>query len=115
MFLHAFFDPREHTFHFWLDRLPKKLKERLLYTHASPGSDTPPRMGWGVHIIEGLNWLTITTALVFMLLLTFVFSVAWSAFRHGNVQEGFTLGQYLLALETAILSALFFKWTSPHL
>ena len=115
IFLHAFYDPREHTFQFWLERLPKKLRDRLQYTHPTPDTTDEhiPRMGWGIHIIEGINWLTVTVWLIAMLLLTCFFSVLWSVLRHGNVQDGFSIGQYLVAVETAMLSALFFKWTSP--
>jgi hypothetical protein len=108
IFLHAFFDQREHTFQFCLDRLPKKLKSRLLHE-----SRDEPCIGWGIHLLEGINWLTLSCLIVSMLVGTSVFAILWAILRHGDVQGAFSIGSYLMAIETACLTAVFFKITSP--
>jgi hypothetical protein len=49
-FLHEYFKPGQHLGKFWLNRLPKKLKEKLLLN--TDGST----IGWGIHIVEEPNW-----------------------------------------------------------
>ena len=108
VFLHAFFDPREHTTDFWLDSLPKRLREQLVYT-----SKDIPAIGWGIHIEEGVNVFVLSVLILLILILTTAFCVGWAVLRHGDVQGAFTIGSYVVALEMAILSAVFFYLQNP--
>lgn len=112
VFMHAFFHPGVHTFQFWLNRLPKKLKDELIISSSMEVQALEPKIGWGIHIIEGLNSFFVTCMMIGLLLCTGVFAVVWSVVRHGNLQEGFGIGQYLVAIEAAIMSALIIKWTA---
>lgn len=114
VFLHAFFNPSTHTFQFWLNRLPKKLKNELTSNADLQQLDTEPKVGWGLDITEGLNWFLMTCVVICLLIGTGVFAAIWTVLRHGDIQDGFAIGQYLVAVETAVMSALIIKWTSQH-
>ena len=116
VFLHAFFNPGAHTLRFWLNRLPKKLKHELVSNIELTTSTEldEPRIGWGIHIIEGLNWFLVTCMVICLLIFTGIFAVGWTVLRHASLQEGFGVGQYLVAVETAVMSALIIKWTSRN-
>ncbi|MCJ1467445.1 hypothetical protein MMC07_006070 [Pseudocyphellaria aurata] len=101
-FLHAFFSPKAHISDFWLGRLPKKLGDILPHS-----SDERLSVGWGIHIVEGPNWLLLTCTFIFMLLVSGVAAVVWSVIRE-DVQGGLAIGAYLVTVQTAIMTAFFF-------
>ena len=55
--VHAFFDPSAHTFQYWLSRLLKKLKDQFICNFDTQLDEVTENSGWGIHIIEGPNWL----------------------------------------------------------
>lgn len=75
-----------------LDRIPKKLKERLL---VCPSNGTG--IGWGVHFVEGwhytLAWLL---AFVTLLVSSLVFLICWAVLRH-DLQSASGVAAYMLA------------------
>ncbi|PNP85086.1 hypothetical protein FNYG_01611 [Fusarium nygamai] len=85
----------------WLPKLPVRREKRIIEGHEAS-------YGWGIHIIEGLNrWA------IFALFLTTVFGSAlaallWSAI-HNDIQGGTGLGQLIIALSSAVLTASLFR------
>lgn len=105
-FLHAFFSPGAHTRNFWLDRLPKKLND-ILECSGSNGNNLP--VGWGIHIVEGPNWLVLTCTFILVLAVSGIVAVVWSVTKR-DVQGGMGIGAYLVTIQTAIMMAFFFWW-----
>ena len=112
VFLHAFFNPDAHTFQFFLNRLPKKLKKQLSCGESREVSMSEMSIGWGVHIIEGLNWFLVTCLVISLVICTGLFALVWSISRQAVLQEGFGIGQYLVAAIAVVMTALITKWTS---
>ena len=103
-FFHYFWDHTSHaptndlTFH---DRLPKKLGCSLLMASSA----TPLTMGWGVHIIEGVNWPLLPWIVVIILAVTLVVAAVYDTLSQGQ-ESGFTIGQLVFSLLMALLSSL---------
>ena len=88
----------------FLKRLPKKLETSIL----SEGGVSELPFGWGVHIIEGPNTALISWIVFAVLLLSFVVSVVFA--KSANTQEqGFGIGQWLVAVLSAALAAAYFQ------
>ncbi len=68
--------------------------------------------GWGIYIIDGPNWFTLSCVFLSILVITGVFSLLWSVVK-GDISGGFAIGAYLVAVATAVLTVLFYAWTSP--
>ena len=77
---------------FVLDRIPKKLRERLL---VCPSRGTG--LGWGIYFIEGWH-LSIITIVAFTVLLagSLAFLVCWSVLKH-DVQGASGVAAYIVA------------------
>lgn len=71
-FLHEYFKPGRHLGKFWLNRLPKKLKEKLLLN--TKGS----AIGWGIHIVEEPNWFAFGLVAVGVVALSGVLALIYS-------------------------------------
>lgn len=78
---------------FVLDRIPKKMKERLL---ICPSRGTG--LGWGIYFIEGWH-ISVITLVAFALLLvgSLSFLICWSALKH-DVQGASGVAAYIVAL-----------------
>ncbi|EWG35894.1 serine/threonine protein kinase [Fusarium verticillioides 7600] len=85
----------------WIPRLAVRRDNRIIEGHEAS-------FGWGIHIIEGPNrWA------IFALFLVTVFGSAlaallWSTI-HNDIQGGTGLGQLIIALSSAILTASLFR------
>ena len=88
----------------FLERLPKKLDESIL-----AGSNSSMRFGWGVHIIEGPNKVALSWTTFAGLALSFVVSALYAHFRHTQ-EQGFGIGQWMVAVIGAAMAALYFQW-----
>ena len=77
---------------FVLDRIPKKLRQRLL---VSPSRGTG--LGWGIYFIEGWH-LSVITIVAFTVLLagSLAFLVCWSVLKH-DVQGASGVAAYIVA------------------
>ncbi|KAF5707994.1 serine threonine kinase [Fusarium mundagurra] len=85
----------------WLPKLPVRREKRIIEGHEAS-------YGWGIHIIEGPNrWA------IFALFLTTVFGSAMAALLwstiHDDIQGGTGLGQLIIALSSAMLTASLFR------
>lgn len=94
-----------HRSSHWLQRLPKKLKARII--------DAPevPVWGWGIYIVEGPNrpvifWITMVTTFASVLA-----AILWSSL-HEDLQGGTALGNLLIAMPTVVMAAFVFKLTT---
>jgi hypothetical protein len=87
----------------YLLRLPKRLNSPLCDPRLSEDH------GWGIYIIEGTNRVVLTWCCVFIVVLSFVVSVAYSVIMKKQ-EQGFGIGQWMIAVLTTILAALYFQW-----
>ena len=78
---------------FCLDRIPKKLRERLVRPQRGSG------IGWGVHLKEGLNLKKTCIFGLLGLFFSVLFGVIWSVKRN-DVQGGFGVAAFLMAALT---------------
>ena len=75
-----------------MNRTPKKLDTRIEY-----GTGVEPIIGWGVHLVEGPNWMAFSIVSEIVLVMSLLLSVVYSVFTR-DVSAGFTLGAYLVAV-----------------
>jgi hypothetical protein len=93
---------RPHPRPTWLPTLPKKLKCRM----DEEESDLP--MGWGIHIIEGLNKPLVSWLLWVTTLVVFGLSVFWSIWKQNGVGVG-PLALGILTLSGMFLTSKFYE------
>ncbi|MCJ1407014.1 hypothetical protein MMC19_001084 [Ptychographa xylographoides] len=75
-----------------LNRIPKKLKERLL---VDPARGTG--LGWGVHFVEGWRYNVIwLLAFIVLLFSSLVFLICWAVLQH-DIQGASGVAAYMLA------------------
>ncbi|KAL9118152.1 MAG: hypothetical protein Q9187_005307 [Circinaria calcarea] len=84
-----------------LDRIPKKLRDRLL---VCPTKGTG--LGWGIHFIEGWHYNIIwLLAFVLLLLASLVFLICWGALQH-DLQGASGVAAYMLAFVTLFIGSI---------
>jgi len=109
-FYHFFYsDPGEHPptgnrardlmYH---DRLPKKLNTSMLL-----GQNAEDVFGWGLHIIEGPNKPVIAWSATIIVAASFVVALVYDLVQR-NGDSGFAIGQWLVAVLSAALTATYF-------
>ena len=104
-FLHYFnYHAQGHPESIYLERLPKKLGVPL--TGAQLQSTAH---GWGIHIIEGPNRVLLTWCCVGILIISFVISLVYAVVMKTQ-EQGFGIGQWMVATLSAMLMALYFQW-----
>ncbi|KFY10697.1 hypothetical protein V492_04887 [Pseudogymnoascus sp. VKM F-4246] len=79
---HAFLDSA------WLELFPKKLKDEFRYKYQETG------IGWGIHIVEGLNPLAVAWVGLFIFLSSGVLGLVYSIVA-GDAGAGFTISAWL--------------------
>jgi hypothetical protein len=92
----------------WFRRVPKKLSSGVLqaYIDTYPNEDV---IGWGVHIIEGLNKKAVTWMCFLLLCLSFTVAILYTRLTH-DASSGFTIVAFLVSAGALLLSALYFQW-----
>lgn len=93
----------------WLNRLPKKLDEKLGKVCLATRPDGELILGWGVLVVEGLHRKRILRLTITIMALSMVISVVYSASTK-DVSSGFAVGALLLGCWTLIIAALFSEW-----
>ncbi|KAF2493732.1 hypothetical protein BU16DRAFT_53033 [Lophium mytilinum] len=106
IFLHALRHPEYYDGQRLQDRMPKKLQDGIL---GALGSAFSP-IGWGVHIHEGPNKLAIAIFVSLTLLASLVAAALWSVLKK-DAQGGLGIGQYVVAVSTAIFGLGVFGWS----
>ena len=86
VFMHSFLEPGDHTGSLLVERLPKKLGQKL-------SSQQFPSFGWGIYIIEGYNWKLLRRCVFSGLFATFLFMLLWGIVKK-DVQGGAAIAQY---------------------
>ena len=87
-----------------MHRLPKKLKESIF----SNRDDST--VGWGIHIIESPDFYVISILVTLGLLLSGIVAIVWASVTQ-DVQGAFGIGSYIIAVEAAVMTTLYFKWS----
>ena len=85
------------------NRLPKKLGTSML----APTDPGKLHLGWGVHIIEGPNKPLLAWMVAAIVTMSFVLSVIYDVAMK-NKDSGFGFGQWMVAVLTAALTAVYF-------
>lgn len=105
IFLHHLSNPGPHKNLRWGNRIPQKLHRSILQIQ------TPDNLviGWGVHIIEGLNKFIVLMCTLAGLLVSGIVSVAWAIARD-DVQGGFGIGAWLASVQSVVVMLVVTKW-----
>jgi hypothetical protein len=83
-----------------LDRFPKRRRERL---YVSLGER--PAIGWGIHLVEGLDWVLIWMLIFIVVLIgSFVFRIMYSVLDH-DIQSAFAISSYVISFFTLGIGA----------
>jgi hypothetical protein len=106
IFLHHLSNPGPHRRLLWGNRIPQKLHGSILQVQAA---DTLV-VGWGVHIIEGLNRVTVLLCALAGLVVSGIVSVAWAITRD-DVQGGFGIGAWLASVQAVVVALVITKWS----
>ncbi len=93
---------RDHPRAIWLPRLPKKLRRSMA------DEDAPLPMGWGIHIIEGINKALVSKIFWLTVLAVFVVSTFWTIWKQKGVSMG-PLALSILALVGSFLTSKFYE------
>ncbi len=92
IFMHSFQDPGDHTGSLAIERLPKKLRQKL----SCGNNQLNVPVGWGIYIVEGYNWKLIIRCAGSGFLATFILTVIWCLVKK-DIQGGTGIGQYSIA------------------
>ena len=103
--LHEYFTPGVHLDDFWVETFPKKLGGKLHY------KKNLTCVGWGVHIIEKLNWLPVFLLATIFIVLSGLFAILYSALK-ADISGGFTVGAYVLTTLMLMFMTWQLKWQS---
>ncbi|OBT58987.1 hypothetical protein VE04_00798 [Pseudogymnoascus sp. 24MN13] len=112
LFLHLWECPNDITptvQNMWLNRLPKKLDEKLSKVCLATRPDGELILGWGVLVIEGFHRQRILRLTITIMALSMAISVVYSATTK-DVSSGFAVGALPLGCWTLIIAALFSEW-----
>ncbi|KAL7904291.1 hypothetical protein GGI35DRAFT_463812 [Trichoderma velutinum] len=90
--------PNRYT---WLPRLPKRRNHKVV----DCGEATE---GWGIHVIEGPNRVTVFWIVMATISISILASVLWTTLK-GDIQGGMGLGALIVALPPAIMAAFLFR------
>jgi hypothetical protein len=91
--LHSLLESGPHLDHYWLDMFPKKLHETLEYRSGSPDANT----GWGIRIVDGLNWIIILRLSLAVVAFSGILGLIYSIVKK-DPGGGFTMAGYLVTL-----------------
>lgn len=104
IFLHHLTNPGPHRRPVWLRRLPKKVNDSILGSHDELVT------GWGVHIIEGPNWLAVWQVAFCIVSTSGVFGITWSIYR-SDVSGAFGVASWMTSVFTILMMVCFSKWS----
>jgi hypothetical protein len=87
----------------WLPRLPKKSSPSLLV------SDGTLKQRWGIHIIEGPDWVMFVIINIFMVTMSGIAAFLWTLYKHG-FSGAFTFAAWILMVVNAVMLGYIAKW-----
>jgi hypothetical protein len=82
-----------------LRRIPVKLKERL-----ATKSDGSALLGWGMHLVDGVDTLRIGILGIYGLIVSSLLGVLWAKLHSNDIQGGTGLTQCLMAFVTFLIT-----------
>jgi hypothetical protein len=88
--LHALLKPGQHLQDFWLQIFPKRLDEAMNFVPKIPNLN----IGWGIRIIDGVNWESVTFVAMILLSFSAGIGIVYSAIAH-DVGAAFTIAAFL--------------------
>jgi hypothetical protein len=97
-FLHYLSKPDPHKRLSWGKRIPQKLGSSIL---LQPPDDLV--IGWGLHIIEALNKVTVLLCVLAGVTVSGIIATAWSIARD-DVQGGFGIGAWVSSVLAIVLA-----------
>ena len=89
----------------WGRRIPQKLHKSILETYRTDGLI----LGWGVHIIEGLDRFRALIATLAILFVSGIIGISWALAR-ADVQGGVGIGAWLTSVQAVVLMMVLTKW-----
>ena len=104
IFLHYFTNPGPHRRPLWLQRLPKKVEVSIL------GSNDELVTGWGIHIIEGPNWVAVWLVALCITCTSGVFRTLWAVYR-SDVSGAFGVASWISSVLTILMMVCFSQWS----
>jgi hypothetical protein len=93
----------------WLNRLPRKLDERLEKACLRTRPDDEIILGWGVLVIEGIQKQRISRLTTAVVVLAIMISVAYSAGKK-DVSSGFAIGALVITCWSILITAIYFEF-----
>lgn len=103
--------PGAHGESFFFQRLPKKKRTSIfdeLQSLGDPRFRSAILYGWGIHIIKGPNHTALSLALDVGIVVSFVVLVCVMGIAQTQ-EQGFGVGQWLVAVVSCLLAALYSK------
>lgn len=99
VFMHSLLEPGDHTGSVAVERLPKKM--HVILEHKGNLLDLP--VGWGIYIVEGLNWGLIRIVVASAIVVTLGLTLGWCVGMR-DVQGGAGIGSYAATIVAISLS-----------
>ena len=93
--------PGFHSYDFWLNTFPKKLRGELMYQ--------PAVVGWGLMIHEGWDWVVLLSNMLVLTLLVGVAVVLYAILSHDQ-SSAFGFGAYAFSVITLLLTVKYWAW-----
>jgi hypothetical protein len=93
----------------WLNRLPKKLDEKLEKLCLGTRPDGEIILGWGILVIEGIYKRRISRLTTGIAALAIVISVIYSVGKK-DVSSGFAIGALVVACWTVVIIVIYFEF-----
>ena len=91
--MHTYQHPEDADLNaFSLSRFPKRINGRLQL-----GPNGVAKVGWGIHLAEGLSLKKIFAAGAIVLLASIVFGITWAVLR-SDIQGGFCVGAFVMTV-----------------
>ena len=106
-FLHYLSKPDPHERLSWGKRMPQKLDSSILQMQSPPHNELV--IGWGLHIIEALDKVTVLMCALAGLIVSGVVAMAWSIARD-DVQGGFGMGAWVTSVLAIVLALVITKY-----
>jgi hypothetical protein len=88
----------------WLPRLPQKARGPVIVR------DDTLKKGWGIHIVEGPDWVTFFIINLIMAIMSGVAALLWTLYKH-DFSGAFTFAAWILMVVNAGMLGYMAKWT----
>lgn len=104
LFLHYLSCTQRSRALFWMPRIPRKLNTSILTEGIASAA-----IGWGVNIDEGPNYHAIFSVNFLGLVISGIFAIVWSVYKH-DFQGAFGFAGWFIAILNTFMLALMYRW-----